>query len=259
MGGLFSLLAPDIRQPVPVRRQRGRAGVRLRPLVDGPERGLAARRPAARRVQHDVGASAGASDGRHLRARPHRHPLHRRRRVRVRGQLRSRAPTSPGCPCRCCVAHSSRSAPRRPSSGCSARWCITAAEAAAAPSQPGRRLRASCSASSASSCRASTTTRTPAASSGGYLPAGAWTRCTRAPRPPAHRARLPGCLRARHPCVDGHGLAGFPLSGVGLKVASEPAIPGACRRLRWLCRKVLCRPRQICHKCAPRPRDCSRS
>ena len=44
-------------------------GVRLRPLVDGAERRLAARRRAPHSVQHDVGAAARSGGRGHLRRR----------------------------------------------------------------------------------------------------------------------------------------------------------------------------------------------
>ena len=55
-------------------------GVRARPLVDGAERLVAARRPAAHRLQHDVGPPARSGDGRDHRAGADGDHLHRGRR-----------------------------------------------------------------------------------------------------------------------------------------------------------------------------------
>ena len=74
------------REPVPVRRERSGAGVRLRALVDGAERGLAPRRSAAHPVQHDVGARPGAGDGAALRPGPGRDHLHGLGHHRLRGE-----------------------------------------------------------------------------------------------------------------------------------------------------------------------------
>ena len=62
------------------------AGVRLWPVVDGPQRVVAARRRAAHPVQHAVGPAARSGDRRHLRSRPDGHHLHRRRRGRVHAE-----------------------------------------------------------------------------------------------------------------------------------------------------------------------------
>ena len=55
-GGLFGFLAPESAELFLLGASGGDAGLRLRPLVDDAQRGLAARQPAAHRLQHDVGA-----------------------------------------------------------------------------------------------------------------------------------------------------------------------------------------------------------
>ena len=75
------------RRPLSARRKRRHAGVRLRPLVDGAQRGLAARQPAPHHLQHDVGARSRAGRRRHVRRGAHGDHLHRGRRVRLPAEL----------------------------------------------------------------------------------------------------------------------------------------------------------------------------
>ncbi len=74
-------------EPVPVRRKRRHAGLPVRPVVDGPQRGVAAQRRPAHPVQHDVGAAARAGVRRDLRPRPDGDHLHRGRGHGIRRQF----------------------------------------------------------------------------------------------------------------------------------------------------------------------------
>ena len=98
MNGLFSFLAPSTTTPLPVRRERRRAGLRVQPLVDGPQRRLAAQRRPAHPLQHDVGAAARPGVRRALRRRPHGHHLHRGRASWGSPPVRSRGCSSAGFP-----------------------------------------------------------------------------------------------------------------------------------------------------------------
>ena len=83
-------------EPVPVRGERGGAGLRLRALVDGPQRGVAARGRAAHPLQHDVGPRPRAADRAAVRPGPDRDHLHRVGDHRVPGeQPRRRLPAVP--------------------------------------------------------------------------------------------------------------------------------------------------------------------
>ena len=113
------------------RRSGRRTRVPLPPLVDGPQRRLAARQRAAHPLQHVVGPAAGPGNRGHLRPGPDGHHLHGRRRGRLHAQQLRRclsARVSDPVPAR---RDADASAPRRRSSGCSARWCTTAAAAEA--------------------------------------------------------------------------------------------------------------------------------
>ena len=63
------LSRPGPERAVSARRERRRPGLRLRPLVDGAERRLAARQPAPHHLQHDVGARSRPGGRRHVRRR----------------------------------------------------------------------------------------------------------------------------------------------------------------------------------------------
>ena len=107
-----------------VRRERRGAGLLPGRLVDGAERVLAARRPAAHLVQHDVGAQSRAECRRNHRPGPDGDSLHRLGRDGVPFELGDGRRTARAC--RFSAAPSSRSARRRRCSGCSGRWCTTA-------------------------------------------------------------------------------------------------------------------------------------
>ena len=139
--GLMQLFAPDTRDSLSPRGERSAAGVRARARLDTAQRLLAARRPAAHLLQHDVGAAARRTGGRALRRRSDDSHLDRSFDRRFRPELDcgripcrrfrfwARTPRSP-------------SAPRRRSSGCSGRSSATAGAPASAPctsrSGPGR-------------------------------------------------------------------------------------------------------------------------
>jgi hypothetical protein len=72
---------------VSVRGKRRRARVRRRAMVDGAQRGVAARRVAAHHVQHVRGPAARTADGRLLWAGAHDHHLYRRRDRGLRVEL----------------------------------------------------------------------------------------------------------------------------------------------------------------------------
>ena len=166
------------RGPVPARRQRRGAGVPVRPLVDGADGRLAARRRAAHPLQRDVDPPARAGRGRPVRRRADGDHLHRGR--RRSGSPSARLPGSTSATCRSSAARRSRSAPRRRSSACSARWSTTAGAPAAATSvKPACSTRCSwvCS---GSSFPASTTGPTPVAS-----PAASWRRWCWTPASPS--------------------------------------------------------------------------
>ena len=84
--GLLSFFSPSIAEPLPVRGERGGAGLRIRALVDGPQRSVAARGSPAHPLQHDVGSRPRAAHGAALRPRSDRHRLHRVRDHRVPGE-----------------------------------------------------------------------------------------------------------------------------------------------------------------------------
>ena len=105
---------------------------RLRHVVDGAERRMAARQRPPHPLQHAVGPPARPRDGRHLRRRPHGHHLHRRRARRASSSAASRAAVCRASRSRSSAAPPSHWARPRRSSGCSARWCTTAGAAGAA-------------------------------------------------------------------------------------------------------------------------------
>ena len=86
-GGLTSLLAPSVRANIIFGASGAAAGLSVRPMVDRPQRRLAARRPAAHRVQPAVGAPAGTGNRGAVWTRPHGHHLHRRLDRRIHDQL----------------------------------------------------------------------------------------------------------------------------------------------------------------------------
>ena len=95
-GGLFGFLAPDLGVLFLLGACGGRAGVRIRPVVDGAERGLAPRQPASHHLQHDVGARSRPGRRRHVRRRADGDHLHGRGRVGIPAQLvRVRVPAAP--------------------------------------------------------------------------------------------------------------------------------------------------------------------
>ena len=78
------------RKPRRVRRERPVPGLSARSLVDGVERVLAARQPAAHPVQHALDPAARSGRWRPVRRRANGHHLHDRRRGRLPPQLSGR-------------------------------------------------------------------------------------------------------------------------------------------------------------------------
>ena len=136
-GSLFSLLGPTASRSLLLFGASGAIPVFVYgPLVDDPERRVAARRRPAHPLQHDVGPPARPGGRRHVRRGADGDHLHDRRRRGLPSELRSLAPTFRRC--RSSPGAQFTSARRRRSSGCSARWCITAGAAAAAWCRPKR-------------------------------------------------------------------------------------------------------------------------
>ena len=135
MGGLFSMLSPEPAGAVPVRRERRDAGASVRPVVDHPQRELAARQHPAHPVQHDVGSPARPCHRAAVRREPPGHHLHGGRRDGIPDEFGRRLRAARACPSS--AARRSRSAPPPPSSACSARWSSTGTAPAAAWSGPG--------------------------------------------------------------------------------------------------------------------------
>ena len=89
--GLFSFLSPSMRSLFVFGASGADAGVPLRALVDGAERGLAARRRAPHPVQHALGPRPRAADGTPLRTRARGDHLHGRGRLRLHREHARRA------------------------------------------------------------------------------------------------------------------------------------------------------------------------
>ena len=82
-GGLLGMLAPAHQVELALGASGRRTGLPLPPLVDGPQRRMAARQRAAHSLQYDVDTAAGPDRRGHLRSGPDGHHLHRRRRRRL--------------------------------------------------------------------------------------------------------------------------------------------------------------------------------
>ena len=97
-GSIFSMLGPGSRSLFLFGASGRDPGLRLRPLVDGAERRVAARRRAAHPLQHDVGPPARPGGRGPLRRGADGHHLHHRRRSAVSSSARSRGPYIPPLP-----------------------------------------------------------------------------------------------------------------------------------------------------------------
>ena len=132
MSGLFGFLSPSGRGAIPLRRHRPRSRQAIRPLVDHPQRVMAARR--VRSTSSSTCSSVrqlAPAVAELLRARAHGDHLHRR----WRGGLRAERVLGDSIcrQSRCwAVAGASPSAPPPASPGCSARSTTTVIAAAVA-------------------------------------------------------------------------------------------------------------------------------
>ena len=86
-GGLFGFLAPDLVVLYLLGASGGRPGVRVRMVVDGVQRKLAARQPSSHHLQHDVGARSRPGRREHVRGGAHGHHLHGCRRIGLSPEL----------------------------------------------------------------------------------------------------------------------------------------------------------------------------